>query len=206
MKQFLALCLILFCSALAMAEKSDLHLTFKYPLGKKEQPLARRVNDLREAHNLPRIVVTKSLTKTARIHVRDLEKNRPDTGKDHGLPCNLHSWSNNGYWTPVCYTEDHQYSHLMWNKPREITEGRFTGNGYEIAFYDSDEAMSKAAVESWENCSSHLDVILERGIFADKDWKSMGVGIYRHYAVVWFSDSEDPLGPILKPNEGGEGQ
>jgi len=41
--------------------------------------------------------------------------------------------------------------------------------------------MKNAAIEFWK-------VILEEESFADRNWKSFGVGLYQNYAVLWFSD------------------
>jgi hypothetical protein len=49
--------------------------------------------------------------------------------------CNMHSWSDKGFnvWNSCCYTSDHAEAECMWDKPREITFGSFTGFGYENA-------------------------------------------------------------------------
>jgi len=164
------------------------------PLSDKECQLADLINQTRAENGLGAIEVGVSLTKIARLHVGDLTQYKPDEGSDsRGEECNLHSWSNHGGWTPVCYTDDHQYASLMWSKPRELTS--YTGNGYEIAHFSGLGATTASAIASWKGSSDHLDVILERGAFAGHPWKSMGVGIGGNYACIWFGEIADPAGP-----------
>lgn len=182
----------------ANPEKPKKKKSLKTPLNSKEKELRRLINDIRKKNDLPSIPVTKSLTLVARLHVRDLHHNHPDTGTDsRGMECNLHSWSEKGKWTPVCYTSDHNYASKMWSKPKEITNNKYTGNGYEIAYICSGaDATPSGALESWKNSQDHLDVILERGTWTNRKWPAMGVGIYKEYAVVWFGDKEDPSGKV----------
>jgi hypothetical protein len=166
------------------------------PLAPAERELADLINGARAAVGLPAIPLSVSLTKVARLHVVDLNAYRPDTGSDpRGQACNLHSWSANGNWTPVCYTDDHLYSYLMWNKPSEITTA-YGDNGYEIAYVGGADATPAAALSSWKGSPAHLDVILERGIWANSLWQSLGVGISGKYAAVWFGEDPDPAGVV----------
>jgi len=124
-------------------------------------------------------------------HVWDLEINEP-----HSEPnCNLHSWSDQGSWTEVCYTDDHLYADLMWSKPSEITGDVYGANGYE----NSASGVSSAAhaLSLWQGSPGHKDVILNQGIWASRDpWPAMGAGMLAGYAVVWFGDAADPNGTI----------
>lgn len=67
------------------------------------------------------------------------------TGGAIGGECNLHSWSNNGYglWNGCCYTSNHAAASCMWDKPREISGGIFTGNGYENSASGTTTAAGK---------------------------------------------------------------
>jgi hypothetical protein len=166
------------------------------PLSAVELELANLINASRAEAGLPAIPVTVSLTKVARLHVADLNAHRPDTGTDsRGQTCNMHSWSANGDWTPVCYTDDHFYSSLMWNKPREITR-IYDDNGYEIAYGGGAAVSPAGALASWKSSTAHFDVILERGIWADCLWQAMGVAIDGKYAVAWFGEDSDPMGAV----------
>lgn len=157
-----------------------------------EIELANLVNDYRRANGLPPVPLSRSLTLVAERHVRDLDRHRPDTGSDsRGLPCNAHSWSSAGDWTPVCYTPDHHYRELMWNKPREITRGAYDGNGYEIAVGSGGFAMTpEVALRQWRGSAAHNGVILQQGPWGEP-WRAMGVGLYGGYAVIWFGREPD---------------
>jgi len=186
--KLLALTMVLLASSIVQA--SDL----QSPLTEEEWQLARQVNDYREDNGLATVPVTNSLTKVARTHVADLNTYHPDTATFGTGDCNRHSWSSHGDWTAVCYTGSAQASQ-MWNKPREITES-YTGNGYEIAFWNSRGATPSSALGEWMNSAAHSDTILQRGIFSGTVWQAMGVAIDGDYAVVWFGKDPDPAGPV----------
>lgn len=130
----------------------------------------------------------------------DLMQNRPDTGTDsRGHSCNLHSWSGQGIWTPVCYTSDHHYASGMWDKPREIANGVYDSNGYEVAASTSADSISaEMAFSLWQGSEGHRAVILEQGVWAGKHWPALGVGVFGRYAVVWFGSVTDPQGDIAE--------
>jgi uncharacterized protein YkwD len=165
----------------------------------EEADLARLINEYRNANGLADVPVSRSLTQVAQWHVIDLHENNPDSGTDsRGLPCNMHSWSDQGIWSPVCYTSDHAYASGMWDKPREITGDVYTGNGYEIAYGSSGQATASGALNAWKSSSGHRDVILENGMWSGSNWPAMGVGIYQHHAVVWFGRQPDPQGTVTQ--------
>lgn len=155
--------------------------------GAMEAELAALINGYRQAQGLPPVPLSPSLTRVARLHVRDLELNRPDSGSDErGRGCNLHSWSAKGAWTPVCYTDDHRGKERMWSKPSEISAGAYSAPGFEISAGAPGFAMNPAqALGQWQRSRAHNAVILEQGIW-NRPWRAMGVGIYGGYAVAWF--------------------
>lgn len=160
-----------------------------------ERTLANLINDYRQANGLGRVPLSRSLTQVAQLHVKDLVENSPDSGTDsRGLPCTLHSWSNKGNWTPVCYTSDHEYASGMWNKPREITNNVYNSNGYEISYWISTSATPQGALDGWKNSAAHRQVILQQNGWPN--WQAMGVGMRDGYAVVWFGQITDPQGNI----------
>lgn len=164
-----------------------------------EADMGARVNAARAASNLPAVPLSTSLCTVAQWHVIDMFTNHPASGTDpRGMPCNLHSWSNKGIWSPVCYTSDHFYANGMWNKPREISAGAYSANGYENAYSGpaSDPQIAAHAVVLWLDDPPHADVILERGIWAGSNWQAMGTGVFNGYAVLWFGQLADPLGTI----------
>ena len=177
-------------------------------LSAKEKELIKLVNDYREQHGKKRLKVSKSLMKVARTHINDLNMNfdmdNPPVDS-RGIKGNMHSWSDKGNWTPVVYTEDHKYSHLMHNKPKEITGYNQTGvevavNGFMIT--------PQRALKSWKNSPGHNDVILSQNGWKDPSPEliesgftglaNMGVAINGDYACVWFSHDDngilDPMG------------
>ncbi len=164
-----------------------------------ERQIGDEVNAYRASVGLPAVPFSPSLAAVAHAHVLDLAANRPDmqTAQD-GRACSLHSWSSRGEWSPVCWTGSPQDAARMWSKPREITHGFYTGNGYEIAFGpapgtgDGRPVTSAAALDGWRGSPLHNAVVLERGVWAGRRWRAMGVGALGGFAVVWFGDTPEP--------------
>jgi len=154
-------------------------------LSTDESELYDLVMKYRKVKGLPGIPLSKSLTIVAQTHAKDLDENYVDDTK-----CNLHSWSNNGNWKPVCYTKNHAQAELMWSKPKELTS--YQGNGYEIAFAENEEYLADAenALENWKSSKDHNAVILNKGVWKKK-WNAIGIGIYGSFAVIWFGKELD---------------
>lgn len=159
----------------------------------EEKELATLINEYRESLGLKPFTISRSLTTVARAHVIDSINYSPSQGVDQrGIKCNMHSWSTNGTWSPVCYTSDHQYAQQMWDKPRELTS--YIGNGYEISAYSGANITPSTALGLWKNSPAHNNVIISAG-----SWSMltvMGVGIYENYAHVWFGKEPDNALPI----------
>jgi uncharacterized protein YkwD len=153
----------------------------------EEMQLYKLLTEYRADNGLPKIPLSRSLTRVAQLHVRDLSRNPPN-GK-----CNMHSWSSKGNWSACCYTSDHAQAQCMWNKPRELTN--YLGNGYENANGGSRgyQANAVSALNGWKKSSGHNAVILNQGIWSHNHWKAVGVGIYDNYAVLWFGEEADPV-------------
>ena len=162
-------------------------------LTEKEAKLYYMINAYRESLGLPKLSFSKSLTEVARAHVRDSNTYTPENQVDsRGVQGNLHSWSGNGSWTRLVYTDDHHYGNGMWSKPREITN--YTGNGYEISSWSSGMISPERALNLWKNSQGHNSIMTTQ-ITGDADWsdlKTMGVSIDGHYAHVWFGSDADP--------------
>ena len=152
--------------------------------------LCRVVNDYRQSVGLPAVVLSAALMRVAKAHVSDLVTHPSGTQP----PCNLHSWSNDGTWSPCCYTEDHAQAQCMWDKPRQIGGGAYQGDGFEIAAFG--EITPAQALTLWQTSPPHHEVILNGGIWQDlSPWPGMGCGLQGTFAVVWFGslpDSESP--------------
>lgn len=154
--------------------------------------LATLINQLRQESGLPPVAISPALSEVADVHVRDLENNRPDSAVDqYGRRCNMHSWSSASGFTPVCYTPDHEQAEMMWNKPREVTRGRYRGTGFEIAARHSIGMDALLAIDLWRGSPDHLDVILERGPWRGARWQAMGIGLDGQFAVAWFGKAPD---------------
>lgn len=164
----------------------------------KELELWDLINDYRRENGLPPINSSRSLTKVARVHAIDLYSNTPAEGYDNrGLGCSLHSWSDKGNWRHVCYTKDNKYAEYMWDKPREITNFTYTGDGFENAYSTSDKEINpKRVLEAWKNSPSHNAILLEKDQWAGSKLSALGVGVYKNYAIIWLGTESDPAGPV----------
>jgi len=167
-------------------------------LSEKEQELLRLVNEYREENGLAPIANSRSLNKVARVHAIDLSKNIPAEGQDgRGLACSLHSWSDKGVWKPVCYTKDNTYAEAMWDKPREITNYTYSGDGYENAYSTSEKEIDpRKVLEAWKASPGHNAILLESGAWNGSNLLALGVGIHENYAVIWVGSQVDPLGSM----------
>ena len=192
-KKLLAIIFLLLVTFMFVVQAQDPQRS----LNDKEQHLADLVNEYRVDNGLSAVPITISLTQVARTHIIDLNTYHPDTETYGDGDCNKHSWSNHGDWTAVCYNDSNTAMHsLMRSKPREITDGIYNGDGYEISAYGSPNITPESALNVWTGSSVHNDVILERNQWVASHWRAMGVGIDGNYAVVWFGKIEDPAGPV----------
>jgi uncharacterized protein YkwD len=162
---------------------------YSQDLTKEEAKLYEIIMKYRKKKGLPEIPISASLTIVAQTHVKDLAENKPDMGD-----CNAHSWSDKGTWSPCCYLPDHSSSECMWYKPSELTS--YKSNGYEIACGSNDCCSSfivtaKYALEAWQKSPNHNAVIVNKGIWKNHEWKAIGIGIYKGFAVVWFGEEPD---------------
>lgn len=169
-------------------------------LSPAEEALYKQVNEYRAQKGLPEIKLSYSLCVVAITHCHDQAANYKQ-----GRSCNLHSWSDQGNWKPVCYTPDHRKAALMWSKPRELTN--YPGDGYEISFYSNyayptAEAAAADILNGWKKSQGHNNVIINRAIWKNVEWQAMGVGIFGGYANVWFGkEKDDAPQPITCPGE-----
>ncbi|HEX8060636.1 MAG TPA: CAP domain-containing protein [Cyclobacteriaceae bacterium] len=156
-------------------------------LSEEEMKLYDLIMQYRKSKKLKKIPISAALTKTAQAHVRDLADNYVYDPENN--QCNPHSWSDKGTWTPCCYTSDHREAACMWNKPKEIAG--FTGYGYEIAYWSSAGATAQEGLNGWKKSPGHNPLLINLGQWQKVEWKSIGIGFYKEYGVVWFSDVED---------------
>lgn len=156
----------------------------------EEQELYRLLNDYRAEKGLPAIPYSDKLALTARTHSQDLMRHRPDEElAPDGSPCNLHSWSPHGTWTPVCYTADHRQAAKLWSKPREVAG--YKGDGFEISAYSNGCRLAECFLKQWQGSPGHNALMVNTGKWASVEWKAVGVGIDGDYANIWFGEVQD---------------
>lgn len=81
----------------------------------------------------------------------------------------------------------------MWNKPREITGGRYTGDGFEISAWGRNQTPEQL-LDGWKKSPDHKAVILNLGDWKDSRWQAIGAAVSSNYAHVWFGKEPDPVG------------
>jgi hypothetical protein len=153
-------------------------------INQEELNLYNLVNAYRKQNGLADIPLSKNLCYVAKLHVNDLQYNNPDTAN-----CNLHSWSDKGDWLECCYGPDVFNNSCMTSKPKELTS--YPGKAYEIAFWESVDAMPAIVIDLWKSSSASNDLMLNKGTWKGTQWKACGVGVLKGYAVLWFGPEAD---------------
>jgi uncharacterized protein YkwD len=155
----------------------DLKAVNNHCLSKEESKLYNLINEYRKQKKLKPIPLSRSLSFVARKHVVDLaEKVKKLT----------HGWSDCAYDAGNPKT----FEPCMWGKPRELAD--YQGNGYECAYGAFGfEADAAGALKSWKGSKYHNDVIVNTGMWKNKKWNALGVGIYKGFAVIWFGEKID---------------
>lgn len=151
----------------------------------EEKKLYDLIMEYRKSKRLKPIPYSPKLSRVAQTHVRDLMNNYDYENRGE---CNPHSWSDKGSWSACCYTSDHAKASCMWDKPKEISG--YEGNGFEIAYYSSGEANATDGLEGWKKSPGHNPLLINSGTWSKLEWNGIGIGIYGHYGVVWFSNGE----------------
>lgn len=152
----------------------------------RARSLLAAVNKYRRDNDLSEIPASRWLTEVARKHTDDLETNKPEKGA-----CSMHSWSDKGTWSACCYKLSSPSAKCMQNKPREISQGAFAADGFEIVVTFPGRMTEAIALEEWKRSKAHANVILNRGAWKNFKWKAAGASISEHYAVVWFAAEPD---------------
>lgn len=149
-----------------------------------ENQLLTLINSYREKNGVSKIALSRSLTYVAKLHVRDLYHNKPDTSY-----CSLSSWSDQGSWSPCCHSKMTPQPACILIKPKEIA--KFPGDGHELAYWENGYIIPDSVLAFWQNYPEAVNLILNREKWAEKPWKSIGIGIYEGYASVWVSNASD---------------
>ncbi len=134
--------------------------------------LADLINDYRKQHGLSVIAISPALSAVANRHARDLAMN---------LGKLSHDWSNCAMTDPTC----------MWSAPKKL------GTGYMAAGYESvyaGETQDPARIlTTWREKGNgpHNDVLLNLRSWSRFEWRALGIGIYKGYAVMWVGAEAD---------------
>lgn len=154
-------------------------------LSPEEYALYDMINNYRIENNLPEINLSTSLSIVAKTHAEDFEA----YGNPYDKSCNLHSWSNNGDWEGMCYSDDHAEAEKMWKKPSELTTYR--GDGYEIAAKTTAIMTADLAFKLWKKSNGHNNVMVNQKTWEGIEWNAIGIGMYKGFACVWFGKEID---------------
>ena len=174
------------------AQSQDLS---KLCISDEERYLFEIINKHRVEKGLKEIPFSNALSLVAKKHCEDLDNNFNFMEyMDNKTKCNLHSWSAKGKWTPCCYTADHAKAQCMWDKPKEIAG--YQGSGYEISFAYSGQVTANDAFNGWLDSPGHYAVMTNKNIWKDVKWEAMGIGIGKHYSVVWFGKLPDEYNKV----------
>ena len=155
-------------------------------LSNDEHRLYEMINAHRVLNGLKEIPISASLSYVARTHVIDLYTNHPDTSI-----CNLNSWSDKGSWTPCCHNKYVPQEECIRNKPKELTG--YTGEGYELTYAEVFNTRADTVFKFWSTIDEANEFLLNEGRWEKKNWRAMGIGVYKNYAVVWMGQKTDAL-------------
>ncbi|MCD4723813.1 MAG: SPOR domain-containing protein [Bacteroidales bacterium] len=155
-------------------------------LSNDEYRLYEMINAHRVLNGLKEIPLSASLSYVARTHVIDLYTNHPDTSI-----CNLNSWSDKGSWTPCCHNKYVPQEECIRNKPKELTG--YTGEGYELTYAEVFNTRADTVFKFWSTIDEANEFLLNEGRWEKKNWRAIGIGIYKSYAVVWMGQKTDAL-------------
>ncbi len=166
--------------------------------------LADLVNEYRVENGKDPIPLSATMFLVAHLHTRDLYHNSPHD--PDMVPCNIHSWSDHSEqydyswlkdqytWSGMCYTTspDQSQKEAMWDKPKELTNGEYTGFAIENVAYTSGGTSSPDHyLNLWKGSPGHNNTMLNLDKYASVTWHAMGASIYNGYASVWFGSKPD---------------
>jgi uncharacterized protein YkwD len=143
----------------------------------EEANLHQLVNQYRAAYDLPPIPRSPSLDLLANRHVLDIALN---------IGHLTHSWSNCPY-----DPNDPTTLYCSSRAPQRLGT-RYPGKAYENAHYNSRGATASSALRGWQNSPPHNALIINLNNWRNNEWKAMGIGIYKQYAVLWVGEARDP--------------
>ncbi len=149
-----------------------------------EWKLYLMINEYRDQYNLPPIPLSRSLCYVANTHVKDLFFHHPDVE-----PCNFHSWSDKGPWSPFCYPGDENAKRSVWNKPMELSN--YPDKGYEIVYWENSAVVIDDVIDFWRSFDYFNGFLMNTGKWEDREWNAIGIGICQNFAAAWFGEAAD---------------
>ncbi|NOR87736.1 MAG: hypothetical protein GQ527_09020 [Bacteroidales bacterium] len=153
-------------------------------ISQQEYKLYTLINAYRAKIALEEIPLSRSLCYVAKTHAADLAAHFP-----MGENCNMHSWSDKGSWKPFCFPADQNRKNDIKDKAKEMTD--YPAKAWEITYWENTSLDLAFVLEFWNSISYTADMIGNTNKWADKDWKSIGIGIQDGYVLVWFGQAED---------------
>lgn len=153
-------------------------------ISSQEYQLYQLINDYRKAHSLAPLALSKSLSYVAKTHTHDLAMNYKS-----GTTCNMHSWSDKGRWTPICFPSEQSKKNNVWLKAKEIVG--YPSEAREITYWSNTENEASQIVEFWSENKASADLLLNQNEWVSVSWKAMGIGMEDGYAVLLLGKAID---------------
>jgi hypothetical protein len=172
---------ILFLSQVSFAQKE---IPPEFCISSEEFKLYNLVNEYRKSQKLPVIQLSKSLSYVAKVHIKDLIMNKPDTAN-----CSFHSWSDKGAWKACCFRKENKDKYCVLTKPKELTN--YPGIAHEIIFWESREASAEKAIKQWKETAVARFMLTNFKEWEKCSWNAMGVGVEAGFAVLWLGEEPD---------------
>jgi len=155
-----------------------------------EYKLYQLINSYRKDLLLPEIQLSQALCYVANLHVQDLSATFNSADE-----CSMHSWSDQGEWTAICYPSEQSKKNNVWLKPKEIVG--YPAEAYELTYWSNSEKSADDIYKFWRLNKPSSSMLINTGRWANSSWKEIGVGIKDGYAVVWlgktFGDGTSPV-------------
>ncbi len=184
-RNFLILTIIFSLQTWAFSQKKAIPKDFC--VNEQSIELFNLINNYRTENDLERLPLSASLSYVASTHLNDLVENHADTSL-----CNLHSWSDQGDWTPCCYQAYIPIQDCMWDKPKELTPYKY--RGYELAFYQEGQLSAQEVLDAWLEIPEAKQMLLNQGRW-NNTWRALGLDMENNYALLWFGRAKDNESP-----------
>lgn len=172
---------IIFLSQVSFAQKD---IPPEYCITKEEFKLYNLVNEYRKSQKLPVVPLSKSLSYVAKVHIKDLITNKPDTAN-----CSFHSWSDKGTWKACCFRKENKDKYCVLTKPKELT--KYPGIAHEIVFWESRETTAEKAISQWKETAVSRFMLTNFKEWEKCSWNAMGVGVEGGFAILWLGEEPD---------------